>query len=68
ETRAVDERRRPLADYRDDELTRMWQDIFGDRHGFGAARRRFVTKRDPAPAAPPRAPRPRSMVAAGGMS
>jgi putative two-component system protein, hydrogenase maturation factor HypX/HoxX len=43
--RAADERRRPLAAYRAEELALMQRDIFDDRRGFAAARHAFVTKR-----------------------
>ena len=51
--RADDERRRPLEAYRVQELAEMSRDIFDDRHGFAAARRAFVTKQRPVPAAQP---------------
>jgi putative two-component system hydrogenase maturation factor HypX/HoxX len=41
---AADERRRPLADYREDELARMWSDIVDDAHGFSEKRRAFILK------------------------
>ncbi|GGO97818.1 enoyl-CoA hydratase-related protein [Wenjunlia tyrosinilytica] len=37
--------RKPLEAYRAEELGRMNEDIFADRHGFAASRRAFVTKR-----------------------
>jgi putative two-component system hydrogenase maturation factor HypX/HoxX len=51
--RAADERRRPLARYRADELTQMRQDICHDRNGFAAVRQAFVRKQ-PRPTAPDR--------------
>jgi putative two-component system protein, hydrogenase maturation factor HypX/HoxX len=41
---AADERRRPLSDYREAELDRMWSDIFHDAHGFAEKRRAFILK------------------------
>ena len=41
---AVDERRRPLSDYREAELDRMWSDIVDDAHGFAEKRRAFILK------------------------
>jgi putative two-component system protein, hydrogenase maturation factor HypX/HoxX len=51
--RAADERRRPLARYRADELNQMRQDICHDRNGFAAIRHAFVRKQ-PRPTAPDR--------------
>jgi putative two-component system hydrogenase maturation factor HypX/HoxX len=49
---AADERRRPLADYREAELARMWSDIVDDAHGFAEKRRAFIFKqRSGSPAA-----------------
>ena len=45
--RAADERRKPLAAYRAEELAEMSRDIFDDRNGFNDARHAFVTKRTP---------------------
>ncbi|WP_090931142.1 enoyl-CoA hydratase-related protein [Nonomuraea jiangxiensis] len=44
QVREVDERRKPLAAYRAEELAEMSRDMFDDRHGFRAARRAFVRK------------------------
>ena len=48
-----DERYRPLETYRVRELAEMSHDLFDDRSGFAAARRAFVTKQRPVPAAQP---------------
>ena len=46
-----DEHHRPLETYRVRELAEMSHDIFDDRSGFAAARRAFVSKERPLPAA-----------------
>jgi putative two-component system protein, hydrogenase maturation factor HypX/HoxX len=40
----ADESRRPLSDYREAELARMWSDIVDDAHGFAEKRRAFILK------------------------
>ena len=47
DTRAEDDRRKPLDAYRAEELAEMSRDLFDDRHGFAAARHEFVTKQPP---------------------
>ncbi|MGI5271845.1 enoyl-CoA hydratase-related protein [Nonomuraea sp. CA-218870] len=44
----ADERRKPLEAYRVEELAELSCDVFGDRRGFGAARRALVHGRRPA--------------------
>ena len=44
ERRDVDEQRRPLAQYRRQELAEMRVDIIDDRRGFADARRAFIRK------------------------
>jgi putative two-component system hydrogenase maturation factor HypX/HoxX len=46
-TRAADEQRRPLEEYRRAELTRMWRDLTHDEHGFAEARHAFLHKHQP---------------------
>ena len=41
---AADECRRPLSEYREAELDRMWSDIVDDAHGFAEKRRAFILK------------------------
>ncbi|TXK40761.1 enoyl-CoA hydratase-related protein [Nonomuraea sp. C10] len=48
EAREADERRKPLEAYRAEELAELSRDVFGDRRGFGEARRAFVHGRRPA--------------------
>lgn len=45
--RERDERRKPLAAYRHEELGQMSRDMFDDRSGFSRARRAFVFKQKP---------------------
>jgi putative two-component system hydrogenase maturation factor HypX/HoxX len=42
--READERAKPLAHYRDEELARMWSNFFGPDLSYHEARRRFVHK------------------------
>jgi putative two-component system hydrogenase maturation factor HypX/HoxX len=49
----ADEARKPLADYRAEELTHMWDNFFGPGSEYHAARQRFVHK-TAGPAAAPR--------------
>ncbi|MFD2351996.1 enoyl-CoA hydratase/isomerase family protein [Nonomuraea ferruginea] len=48
EAREADERRKPLEAYRAEELAELSRDVFGDRRGFGEARRALVHGRRPA--------------------
>ena len=41
---AADDYRRPLSEYREAELDRMWSDIVDDAHGFAENRRAFIHK------------------------
>jgi putative two-component system hydrogenase maturation factor HypX/HoxX len=42
--RFADEARKPLARYREEELTQMWQNFYGVDPTYHEARRRFVYK------------------------
>jgi putative two-component system protein, hydrogenase maturation factor HypX/HoxX len=46
--RAADEAAKPLANYRAEELTRMWGNFFGSDASYHHARRQFVLKSTPA--------------------